>query len=249
MNVTTDDMECAVAGYCARHCLQGWNPAGALIDMDGVLYDSMPRHAAAWKRMTDEIGMDCSEDEFFLYEGMTGAATINLLFRRYKHREATAEEIKQLYARKAEYFMNYGERVPMAGAARMLAILRESGLKRVLVTGSAQGSLLDSLEHDYPGAFLPEMRVTALDVSKGKPDPEPYMRGLEKCGLDCSQAIVIENAPLGVEAGHRSGCFTVGLTTGPVPADTLYQSGADLVVESMPAFAAILPELIKPRKP
>ena len=54
----------------------------ALIDMDGVLYDSMPWHARAWHRIMTEAGVECTVDEFFLYEGMTGPATIDLLFRR-----------------------------------------------------------------------------------------------------------------------------------------------------------------------
>lgn len=241
------DMDSAVMAYCRRHGLRRWKPMAALIDMDGVLYDSMPLHAAAWKRMTEEEGMDCCIEEFFLYEGMTGAATVNLLFRRHKGREATPREIEELYARKARYFRESGKRIPMPGAAAMLRALEQSGLRRVLVTGSAQSSLLNALDTDYPGAFLPDMRVTAHDVHRGKPDPEPYLMGLKKAGVTATEAIVIENAPLGVEAGHKSGCFTVGLTTGPVPAEALRESGADIVVESMPRFAEAVDRLIVER--
>ena len=54
----------------------------ALIDMDGVLYDSMKWHTLAWKKMMESVGVECDRDEFYLYEGMTGEATIDLLFRR-----------------------------------------------------------------------------------------------------------------------------------------------------------------------
>ena len=76
----------------------------ALIDMDGVLYDSMPWHARAWHRMMTETGVDCTVDEFFLYEGMTGPATIDLLFRRAFGRNAEPDEARELYARKGRYF-------------------------------------------------------------------------------------------------------------------------------------------------
>ena len=66
----------------------------ALIDMDGVLYDSMPFHARAWHSMMEEQGISTSPDEFFLYEGMTGAATINLIFNRELQRDATEKEKK-----------------------------------------------------------------------------------------------------------------------------------------------------------
>ena len=209
----------------------------ALIDMDGVLYDSMPHHAKAWHKMMAEQGIATSEDEFFLYEGMTGAATINLIFKRELHRDATDREKKDLYARKAELFVASGEKKPMPGADRMLRAFMGAGIPRVLVTGSAQSSLLNSLDNDYPGAFPQNMRVTALDVKHGKPDPEPYLMGAAKAGILPEEAIVVENAPLGVRAGKAAGCFTIAVTTGPIPRNEFEKEGADLIFSSMNEFA------------
>lgn len=218
----------------------------ALIDMDGVLYDSMPYHTKAWHQMMSEQGVSTTPEEFFLYEGMTGAATIDLIFQRELGRTADAEEAKRLYARKAELFVASGKKQPMPGADRMLAALRRGGLTRVLVTGSAQSSLLDSLDADYPGAFKPGMRVTALDVKNGKPDPEPYLKGAGIAGVDPSKCIVVENAPLGVRAGKAAGAFTIAVTTGPIPREKFEAEGADLIFPSMDAFAAWLEENLPP---
>lgn len=209
----------------------------ALIDMDGVLYDSMSHHARSWHKMLSEQGITTQPDEFYLYEGMTGGDTINLIFRRELRRDATEEEKKRLYARKAEIFRSSGKKLPMPGADRMLKALMRAGIPRVLVTGSAQSSLINSLNSDYPGAFSDDMRVTALDVTKGKPDPEPYLIGAEKAGVDPGNAIVIENAPLGVRAGKAAGAFTIAVTTGPIPREAFEKEGADLIFPSMPAFA------------
>ena len=59
----------------ARH-FNAVQPVAALIDMDGTLYDSMGNHASAWHRMVTELGIDMPRDEFFMYEGRTGAATL-----------------------------------------------------------------------------------------------------------------------------------------------------------------------------
>ncbi|MDE6337643.1 MAG: 3-dehydroquinate synthase [Muribaculaceae bacterium] len=209
----------------------------ALIDMDGVLYDSMPHHARAWHQMMKEQGIDTVQEEFFLYEGMTGQATINLIFNRELGRDTTPEEAKRLYTRKAELFVNSGKKEPMPGADRMLRALMRGGIPRVLVTGSAQSSLLNSLNDDYPGAFPDNLRVTALDVKHGKPNPEPYLIGAAKVGVDPKQAIVIENAPLGVRAGKASGAFTIAVTTGPIPREEFVKEGADLIFSSMNEFA------------
>lgn len=219
----------------------------ALIDMDGVLYDSMPHHARAWQAMMTEAGIKTEPNEFYLYEGMTGAATIDLIFMRELHRHATPEEQHTLYQRKTDIFNASGKKTLMPGAAEMLQSLMDAGLKRVLVTGSGQASLLDNISHDYPGAFLPGMSVTAHDVTKGKPDAEPYLKGAAKAHAEPVEAIVIENAPMGVKAGKAAGCFTIAVTTGPIPVKAFEEAGADLIFPSMPEFAEWLREELEKR--
>lgn len=212
----------------------------ALIDMDGVLYDSMPGHTLAWKRMMNDLGVECTREEFYLYEGMTGVATIDMLFRREFGHGCEPERALELYEIKSKYFKQQGPAHPMPGADRMLNALRDGGLKRVLVTGSAQKNLLEGLNRDYPGIFLDDMRVTALDVKRGKPDPEPYLMGAAKADVKPSEAIVIENAPLGVRAGKAAGCFTIAVTTGPIPRSEFEREGADMIFDSMNEFADFL---------
>lgn len=213
---------------------------GALIDMDGVLYDSMPRHARAWKVMTDICGLNCDPDEFYLYEGMTGPATIQLIYRRERHYDIEHEDAEILYAIKSRHFAAMGSAPTMPGADRMLRAFEQAGIPRVLVTGSGQKSLLDKLDRDYPGAFADNHRVTALDVTHGKPDPEPYLRGAAKLGFDPQDCIVVENAPLGVRAGKAAGCFTVAVMTGPIPRERFVEEHADMIFDTMPQFAAWL---------
>jgi len=220
-------------------------PKGALIDMDGVLYDSMPCHALAWQTMMREEGLEFPQEEFFRMEGMTGSATISALFARAGREVPPEEEIRRMYARKSELFTSLGARVLMPGADRMLKALEDAGVERVLVTGSGQRSLIDSILADYPGAFLPGNMITSKDYARGKPDPEPYLKGLSLLGLAAREVVVIENAPLGVQAGHAAGCFTFGISTGHLPPDELLESGADAVFSSMPEFADALPEILR----
>lgn len=212
----------------------------ALIDMDGVLYDSMRGHAASWKKMCDEIGLDTDRDEFYMYEGMTGKATINLLMKRERGHEVSDEEAARLYAIKTANFKALGPAPVMPGAQRMIAELGALGMTRVLVTGSAQASLLDKLEHDYPGVFVDGRRVTALDVKQGKPYPEPYLKGASLVGADPADCMVVENAPLGVRAGKAAGCFVCAVMTGPIPREEFVKEGADLIFNSMEEFADYL---------
>ena len=177
--------------FLQRHHFTRVTPKAALIDMDGTLYDSMKNHTAAWHRLITEAGIPCTREEFYLYEGRTGASTINYLINRAWGRDATDEEKAELYHRNTLYFNELPPVQPMPGAADMLNTLKAVGMKRVLVTGSGQSSLISRLDTDFPGIFEPGMRVTSRDVKHGKPHPEPFIRAMQLAGVSPSQAIVI----------------------------------------------------------
>lgn len=230
----------ALDGYAGRHGLRDRRELdfrAALIDMDGTLYDSMGHHTLAWQRMMRDLGIECDRDRFYLYEGMTGKATINLLFREFLGREATEEEVTEHYHRKTVFFNEMPPVAPMRGAHDLLTQLRDAGIKCLLVTGSGQRSLIDRLNRDFPGIFTRDMMITSADVEHGKPSPEPYQKAMERAGVTPTEALVIENAPLGVRSGAQSGAFTIGVTTGPIPVGALTQEGADIVLPSMQALA------------
>lgn len=208
--------------------------------MDGVLYDSMPGHSKAWVKMFDEIGIKTTPEEFFYYEGMTGGATIDLVFQRELGKTAEEEEKKKLYARKTELFSASHPKKVMRGTKEVLELLRRGGLNPIVVTGSGQQSLLATLNQDFPGFFPRERVVCALDVTKGKPDPEPYLKGALKAGVSPREAMAVENAPLGVRSAKAAGCFTVAVMTGPLPRKVFEDEGADMIFPSMSSFAAWL---------
>ena len=97
--------------------------------------------------------------------------------------------------------------------------------------------MLDRLNNDFPDIFRRELMVTAFDVKHGKPDPEPYLMGMQKGELDLDECIVVENAPLGVRAAKAAGIFTIAVNTGPLPDEALLSEGADLLFPSMQALS------------
>ncbi len=212
-----------------------------LFDMDGVLYDSMPHHADAWYHvMHDVYGLTCTRELFFRLEGATGDQVITDLFLEQRDRQLTLDEARAIYREKGNAFRKLGPAAPMPGAAEVLRKVGEQRLTRVLVTGSGQLSMLDRLNRDYPECFDTAHIVSAKDtpIGHGKPHPDPYLMGLKKAGnLLPDEAIVVENAPLGVQAGKAAGIFTVGVNTGPLPKTCLSDAGADLVLDSMQELA------------
>lgn len=227
----------AIKKYLHSHGYVQVNLKAVLFDMDGVLFDSMKNHATAWQEAMKKYGMHMTREEAYMHEGRTGAATINIVSRREKGRQADEQEIKEIYEAKCDIFNKLPKAEPMTGAYEILKKIKNEGLIPVVVTGSGQRSLLDRLDCYFPGIFKQELMVTAFDVKYGKPDPEPYLMALRKARIKANEAIVVENAPLGVRAGVAAGVFTVALNTGPLPDKTLLDEGADLLFPSMQTFS------------
>ncbi len=242
--MTESDINASVGRYLIRCGFDGFRPKAALIDMDGTLLDTMKWHTLTWQRMVSELGISCARDEFYLYEGMTGAETINLMFRRAFGRDATPQEKTELYARKTGYFNELPRAGIVKGADRMVTTLMEHGIIRVLVTGSGQLSNLARLDEDFPGGFAHDMRITSHNVTRCKPHPEPFLKAMELAGVEPFEAIALENAPLGVRSASDAGAFTVAVTTGPVPERDMWEAGADVVLPSMDDVADMLSLLL-----
>ena len=197
--------------YLTTHHYTRIDLKAVLFDMDGVLFDSMKNHATAWHKAMKQYGMSLSKEEAYLHEGRTGAATINIVSQRERGYEADEEEIKRIYQTKSDIFNQLPKADPMPGAFEVLKKIKADGLIPMVVTGS-------------------------FDVKYGKPNPEPYLMALQKAGIQANEAVVIENAPLGVRAGVAAGIFTIALNTGPLPNDVLLQEGANILFPSMAAF-------------
>jgi len=222
-----------IAKFVEQKKYPTFRPKAIFFDMDGVLFDSMKFHAYAWVESMKQYGIEFSEYEAYMNEGQTGFSTIDKTFVRVHGRNATQEEIKAIYKCKSEFFDTCGKADPMPYALELLNKVKALGVQIFVVTGSGQPSLLNGLEERFPNIFQKDKMVTAYDVKHGKPHPEPYLIALEKSGVAPWEAMVIENAPLGVESGVAAGLFTVAVNTGPLDPAVLSDNGAHIVLDSV----------------
>ena len=196
----------AIIKYLEEHGFEAFRPKAVLFDMDGVLYDSMPNHAIAWQESMAKFGIHMTADDAYATEGARGVDTIRLMVLQQLHHEIDEAEAQRMYDEKSRIFHSLPEAPIMPG-------------------------ILDLMF----GAFVDEAHITtAYDVKHGKPAPDPYLMGLQKAGdLQPFEAIVVENAPLGVRSGHAARIFTIAVNTGPLPNEELLGAGADLIFPSM----------------
>ena len=223
----------AINQFIKRHNYPEFSLKAVFFDMDGVLFDSMPAHAAAWVKALSELNLPFTEHDVYMNEGRTGYATINNVFKETHGREATEDEKQRIYKLKSDYFDEYGEAKTMPYAVEFLKKLKARNLQLIIVTGSGQPSLLNKIEEYFPCIFEHDKMITAFDVKHGKPHPEPYLMALKKSGVEAWQAIAIDNAPLGVKSASDAKLFTIGLNTGPLESKILSEHGADVVFNNM----------------
>jgi HAD hydrolase, family IA, variant 3 len=229
--------EKAIAQY-NKQAEQPFTPKVVLFDMDGVLYNSMPNHAKAWQRAMAEFGINFTAEDAYATEGARGVDTVRKYAKVQLGKELTEDEAEEMYQLKARYFHEMPTTDIFEGVKGLMQKIQDCGLRIGIVTGSGQRQLINRLLSDFKD-FINETQVTtAFDVKRGKPNPDPYLIGLQKAGnFAPHEGIVVENAPLGVRAGVAAGCFTVAINSGPLPDTALLNEGANILFDTVSDFS------------
>ena len=209
-----------------------------LFDMDGILYDSMPNHAIAWIQAMASFGISFTADDAYATEGARGVDTVRHYVRQQTGHDISEEKAMDMYQEKARVFATLPVAPVIPEVIPLMRKIKAQGLTIGVVTGSAQRPLIERVVNDFHEFISPDHIVTAYDVERGKPHPDPYIKGMSKCGdFRPDETIVIENAPLGVHSGHASGAYTIAVNTGPLADEILLHEGADILFPDMQALA------------
>ncbi|WP_406659977.1 HAD family phosphatase [Methanolobus sp. ZRKC3] len=194
-----------------------------IFDMDGVLLDSMPYHADAWVQVSGEWGVQVTHNDIYEIEGANHILGLQWLFQR-AGKELEPEYYEAILDRKIEIFSKIADVRPFEGILECLGRLKGK-FNLSVVTGSERSTVESLLNEFFPDVF--DVVVCGDDVEHGKPFPDPYLKAVELLGVTVDECIVIENAPMGVEAAKGAGIFCVGVPTYVSP-DKL--SKADVVL-------------------
>jgi sugar-phosphatase len=192
--------------------------AAILFDLDGVLVDSTGSVTRQWRRWAEEQNLDPGK----VVEIAHGVRTIEIVRKMAPHLDADAETVR-LEKREAD---DHEGVAVMAGAAELLRSIPE-GRWCVVTSGTAY---LAASRLKLASLPTPKVLVSADDVSKGKPDPQPYLMGARLLGMNPAECLVIEDAPAGIRAAHAGGMKAIGITS-TYPASGLQE--ADAVIQKL----------------
>jgi sugar-phosphatase len=189
-----------------------------IFDMDGTLIDSTPAVDRAWATWAEEMAV--TEGEGVRHHGVPAASVVRALLPVERH-EAGMARINELE------LADVSDIVVLPGAAEALKALTEA--KNAIATSCTLR--LAQARIQAAGLVPPSTLVTVDDVSHGKPDPEPFLVAAEMLGADPKRCLVVEDAPMGLQAAHAAGSFTLAVVT-TTPREAL---DADAVVDDLSA--------------
>lgn len=206
---------------------------GVIFDLDGVITDTAHLHFLAWKALGDSLGVEITPE---LNEGLKGLGrqeTLTLilkeagLYDQYTEteRQALADRKNRTYVASLE---SLGPQDLLPGIGDCLKDLKKRGIKIGLASSSQNAGLIIKklgLESYF------EAMVDPRSLSRGKPDPEIYLKAAAALGLSPAKCAGVEDARAGLEAIRAAGmtAIALGQSLEHVPADYHFLSAKDLV--------------------
>lgn len=202
-------------------------PKAVLWDLDGTLVDSEHYHWLAWRDTMQAKGVEITRDQFLATFGWRNDAIL-AHWLGPKLNPAEAQHLGDAKEARFRQLVRGGKIAPLPGAAEWVRLLDQEGWLQAIASSAPRANVEALLQTlglaDYFRAI-----VSAEDVRRGKPDPEVFLAAASRLGVTPREAIVVEDAAMGVEAARRAGMRSIGVKAGgKLPADVSVDSLADL---------------------
>lgn len=186
---------------------------GLLFDLDGTLADTMAVHCKAYRNVLARRGGDLSEQDFYALVGPPAAVTIPQFMQAAGLPEPDPATLKAVHAEKKAEFEHLIAHDPLDALPAAHLLKQEAGDRSIAVVTSANRQGAETVLRSLGLLDLVEVVVAAEDVSRGKPDPEPYAKALDLLGLDKQQALAFEDHDMGIEAARGAGLRVIDVRT------------------------------------
>lgn len=203
--------------------------------MDGVIVDSNPFHKIALQQFCRKYGQRLSEEQ--LKEKIYGRTNRDWLTNVFGPLDPA--RLRQYGDEKEALFRDlYATEIkPLAGLARFLQSTKNERIPLAIATSAPRANVDFTLSRTGLEEYFPVILDESF-VTRGKPDPEIYLKTAAALGIPATRCIVFEDSISGVRAGKRAGCKVVGITT-THRADELTET--DLVIDD---FTAVDPQAL-----
>ena len=207
-----------------------------IFDLDGVLIDTEYRAIKIKADLCRRYGLEWTADDYYRTAARPFATTIGRLFP-----DKTQEELNGMLAeyRSIAYVdMDY-HRLAMPNAGELLKILHEQGYRIAIASMSPRRKINQVLSANHWENYV-DLFVASDDVERLKPDPDSYLKAMNKLGMTSDECIVIEDSQVGIDAAHGAGCRCICRREHRYPIE---QTGAEYYIDDLLDAAGIINEM------
>jgi len=181
-----------------------------LFDMDGIVTDTMPWHCSSWiKAFADFFKINVPESEIYEREGEKSEKSVTDILTKHAIK-CNDKKIDDFLKYKSDIFK----------ASKTLPLFKDMDklllyLKQYRILALVTGTPMHELENRFPENIfnLFDTVVTSTDISNGKPHPEPYLTALTDLNIVASDALVVENAPYGIQSANSAHIEVLAIPT------------------------------------
>lgn len=184
---------------------------GFLFDLDGVIVETAIFHYQAWRKMANDLGFDISEEFNETLKGVSRMDSLNLILE-HGNVVLKEEEKLELAAKKNEHYLTLVSKMTaddiLPGVRDFFVQIKQTDIKIALGSVSKNARMIlegVGLINDFDAI------IDGTKISRGKPDPEVFLKGAAELGLSPEECLVFEDAVAGVEAGKNAGMKVVGI--------------------------------------
>jgi beta-phosphoglucomutase len=184
---------------------------GFLFDLDGVIVETAGFHYQAWRQMANDLGFDISKEFNEKLKGVSRVDSLNLILK-HGGIELSEEEKAALATKKNDNYLSLVSQMTpddiLPGVKDFFAQIKQTDIKISLGSVSKNSKMIlekVGLLNEFDAI------IDGTNISKGKPDPEVFLKGAIALGLENNECLVFEDAVAGVEAGINAGMKVVGI--------------------------------------
>jgi beta-phosphoglucomutase family hydrolase len=207
-------------------------PLSAVIfDFDGVVIDSHDAHGRSWFALADELGHVLSHETFVATFGQRNESILPFLGWA---EEDDRDRIQKLGDRKEGLYREIlrAEGIePLPGVVALLEDLKANGIPCAIGTSTPRANVECVLEITGLAGYFGDIAASE-DVTRGKPDPEVFLKAAAKIGASPAACVVIEDAQVGLRAARAAGMKALAVTT-THPSEALAPENPDRIVTSL----------------
>lgn len=201
-----------------------------IFDMDGVIIDSEPFHQECERKMFQMFGITVSEKEHNTFVGATDENIWSCIKSSYSLSISVSDAVKLKKSLYREYMMNEALMAPIPHVSDLITELYENGFS-LAVASSAPMEQIQHVINSFGLADYFKSFVSGEDVSKGKPNPDIFLKAADLIGSHPNCCVVIEDSHNGITAAISANMKCIGYKNQNSGNQDL--SKANLIVDSL----------------